>query len=252
MTPFYQDDFATLYHGDFREVFAALGVSADAAIADPPYGETSLEWDSWPGGWPAAIASHIRPAGGMWCFGSLRMFMENASDFAPWRMSQDIVWEKHNGSSFHADRFKRVHELAAFFYRGAWSDVFKAPQYTNDATKRTVRRKHRPPHTGHIAASSYVSQDGGPRLMTSVVYARSCHGYAQNETQKPLEIIRPLIRYACPPGGLVAVPFAGAGSDMVAAKEMGVRSIGCEVRLDQCDAAAGRLRQGVLFVEGSA
>ncbi|MCO4245795.1 site-specific DNA-methyltransferase, partial [Acidovorax facilis] len=58
----------------------------------------------------------------MWCFGSTRMFMERAADFEGWHLSQDIVWEKHNGSNAFADRFRRIHELALHFYRGNWRD----------------------------------------------------------------------------------------------------------------------------------
>jgi len=78
------------------------------------------------------------------------------------RYSQDVVWEKHNGSSFHADRFKRVHEHAVQFYRigTPWAEIYNDVQKTSDATARTVRRKKRPPHTGHIEASSYESVDG--------------------------------------------------------------------------------------------
>ena len=49
----------------------------------------------------------------------MRFFMASVEQFrvAKWRYAQDIVWEKHNGSGFHADRFKRVHEHAVQFYR---------------------------------------------------------------------------------------------------------------------------------------
>jgi site-specific DNA-methyltransferase (adenine-specific) len=36
------------------------------------------------------------------------------------KYSQDVVWEKQNGTGFHNDRFRRVHEHAVMFYRGAW------------------------------------------------------------------------------------------------------------------------------------
>lgn len=247
MTPVFVDASVALYCADFRDVLALLPEGGpDLVMADPPYQQTSLEWDRWPDGWPAEI-----PGRSMWCFGSLRMFMERAPEFEAggWRMSQDVVWEKHNGSSFHADRFRRVHEQAVHFYRGAWSDIYKDVPRTMDATARTVRRKTRPAHMGRIDAGSYESHDGGPRLMRSVIFERSMHGRAVNETQKPECLVAPLVRYACPPGGLVYSPFAGSGTDLAVARAVGRVGIGSDLRAEQCKKAAERLSQGVLGME---
>ncbi len=241
MTPYYEQDGITIYHGDCRDGLPLReSRSFDLVMADPPYGQTSLSWDKWPTGWLQQVS---RWSASLWCFGSLRMFLDRRPEFVEsgWALSQDIIWEKHNGSSFHADRFRRVHEQAAHFYRGAWEDVYKWPQMTNDATARTVRRKGRPKHMGQIEASSYASVDGGPRLMTSVIYSRSMHGSAENETQKPQAVVAPLIEYACKPHGLILVPFVGSGTDLEIAKLTGRGAVGFEVREDQCEKAALRL-----------
>lgn len=222
-----------LFQGDCLEILPTLPDGCvDLVLTDPPYGDTSLSWDKRVGEWPREALRLLRPGGSMWVFGSLRYFATSfAGDvFGGWKIAQDIVWEKHNGSSFHADRFKRVHEIAVQFYPAGskWRDTFKQPQYTATATKRTVRRKKRPPHTGHIEAASYVSEDGGPRLMRSVIYARSCHGYAQHPTQKPEEVVLPLLNFACRPGGTVLDMFMGSGTTGVAAINTGRDFIGIE------------------------
>lgn len=244
MTPYYADEAVTIYHGDFR---ALADVRADLVLADPPYGQTSLAWDTWPTGWPEAVGG-----GSMWVFGTLRSFMDHAAEFTTgrWRLSQDVVWEKQNGSGFMVDRFRRVHEQVAHFYRGDWGSVWRSPLYTADATAWTVRRKSRPPHTGHIEAVPYLSEDGGPRLMRSVLRVRNMHGTAENETQKPVGLLTPLIEYGCPPDGLVFDPFMGSGSTLVAAKAAGRRAVGIELREDQCEIAARRCSQGVLGLAG--
>ena len=245
--PYYQDDHCTIYHGDCREVLPEI--EADLIVTDPPYGDTSLEWDRASVEWLGMIA-----APQLWCFGSMRFWFSHKADFErDHKYAQEIVWEKHNGSSLHADRFKRVHEFAVHWYRAdlKWSDLYADVPVTNDATPRTVRRKRRPPHTGHIEASAYRSEDGGPRLMRSVQQVRSCHGYAQHPTQKPTGILRPIITASCPPGGVVLDPFMGSGSTLVAAKEAGRRAIGIEIDERYCEIAVQRLAQEILPMEAA-
>jgi site-specific DNA-methyltransferase (adenine-specific) len=250
MTPYFQDAEVTLYHGDCREVLPALDVIGDLALCDPPYGETSLGWDRRVDGWLKAIGGRLGSGASLWCFGSLRSFMATAPDFGAegWRFAQDVVWEKHNGSSSAADRFRRVHEQAAHFYRkdAPWSAVYKKVPTTPDPVKKTIRRKRRPPHWGDIGQGHYESTDGGPRLMRSVIQVRSCHGRALHPTEKPTGILTPLVECSCPPGGLVVVPFAGVGSELEAARLMGRRAIGVELDERYCELAARRLEQGVL------
>jgi site-specific DNA-methyltransferase (adenine-specific) len=249
MEPYYQDDLVTLFHGNFRDNISAM-LGADLILTDPPYGDTSLKWDRWPGGWAQEVLP-LAPA--MWMFGSMRMFLDFGSQIMPsWTFSQDIVWEKHNGSGFLNDRFRRVHEHALMFYQGAWESIYKSPQHTYDAVAKTVRRKSRPAHMGNIEAGSYTSVDGGPRLMTSVLQVRSEHGRAIHPTQKPLGILRPLIEYSCPPGGLVIDPFGGSGSTALIARMTGRRCVTFEVDEQYAEAAALRLSQQTFDLEGIA
>jgi len=237
----------TLYLGDCRDLLPALGVTADCIVADPPYGETSLTWDRWPVGWLMEAKFVTRS---LWCFGSLRMYLETAPEFSAceWRLSQDIIWEKHNGSGFHTDRFRRVHEQPAHWYQGAWSDIYHETPTTLDAVrKQVVRHKARPPHMGDIGRSAYRSEDGGPRLMRSIITVPSMHGRAIHPTEKPVGILEPLIAYACPPGGLVVDPFAGSGSTLDAARCTGRRAIGVELHEPYAEAAVRRLSQASLF-----
>ncbi len=245
MTPYYSEGGIDIYLGDCRDVLPRLDRQVSAVITDPPYGETSLAWDKRVSGWMPACAVITNS---LWCFGSLRLFLdlERSEETNGWKHAQEIVWEKQNGSGLNADRFKRVHELAVQFYRGEWADVFKAPVMTLDATARTVHRKEKPAHQGAIGAKTFTAIDGGPRLMTSVIFARNCHGYAEHPTQKPLDILNPLLSYSVPIAGSVCDPFAGSGSTLIAARMMGLSAIGIEINEAYCEIAAKRLGQGVM------
>jgi site-specific DNA-methyltransferase (adenine-specific) len=225
--PYYADDLVTLYLGDCREVLPALGVKADCVVADPPYGETSLAWDRWPHGWVEVSA---QVAQSMWCFGSLRMFLRHSGEFAAWKFSQDVVWTKPRARGLVTDRFARAHELVAFWYRGDWSGVYRCTQ-TTPYYGKPVHRPHAPDRGGGVYGTmdKTTYQDDGTRLMTTVL-----EGVAGDPrrvlhpTQKPAEVLTPLIAYACPPGGLVVDPFAGSGSTLDAARATGRHAIGVE------------------------
>jgi site-specific DNA-methyltransferase (adenine-specific) len=209
------------------EVSQFKDCSFDCIMVDPPYGETSLKWDRWVDGWPSMVRRLLKPTGSMWVFGSMRMFLEHVGEFSDYRFSHEIVWEKHNGSGFFKDRFRRVHEHACHFYcsDAKWAEVYKLPQMTNDARARVVRKKGRPAQwIGATGETTYRSEDGGPRLMRSVIYSRSEHGSALHPTQKPISIVEPLLLYACPRGGNVLDCFAGSGTTGLVARRNGINA----------------------------
>jgi site-specific DNA-methyltransferase (adenine-specific) len=231
--------------GDCREVLAQFpDASFDCILTDPPYGETSLQWDRWVAGWPSMARRVLKPTGSMWCFGSQRMFWDHRSEFDGWRLAQDVIWEKHNGSGFAKDRFKRVHECALQFYLpGApWDGVYKAPQYTLDAEAKRVTRRAQPAHTGKIGGDAlFVSEPGGRRMTRSVIYARSEHGRAEHPTQKPIAIVEPLLLFSCPPGGRVLDLFAGSGTTGICAARHGMDAVLIEGRTEYADVIRSRL-----------
>jgi DNA methylase len=66
---------------------------------------------------------------------------------------------------------------------------------------------------------------------------------------KPLAWIRWLVEMASEPGDLIADPFMGSGTTLVAAVSAGRRAIGVEIEERYCEIAARRLNQGVLDLE---
>ena len=65
----------------------------------------------------------------------------------------------------------------------------------------------------------------------------------------PLELLRRVVKISGERGGLLVDPFAGAGTSLVAAREMGMEFIACDREEECCDAMVERLN-GVGSVEG--
>lgn len=237
MSLYYSDEFVSLYHGDCRQLLPSI--AADVVVTDPPYGETSLVWDTWPDGWPSLV-----PTQQLWCFGSMRMFLCRRDDFTGWKLAQDVVWEKHNGSGMHSDRFRRVHEHAVHWYRGEWGEL--PLTLAREATGRRAQTIVRGPVAHAGGRDSHAGATGDGRIPRSVIRVSSMHGKATHPTEKPTGILEPLISYSCPHGGTVLDPFAGSGSTLDAARRLGRKAIGIEVEEKYCEIAASRLAQDVL------
>jgi site-specific DNA-methyltransferase (adenine-specific) len=256
MRLFYEAPGVRLYLGDCREASSVLGGQLfSLTLADPPYEQTKLAWDRWPEGWLHAAQGWRAENGSLWCWGTLRLFMQRAAEFTAsgWRLAQDTIWEKHNGSQPGGDRFLRVHEQAAHLYPVAsrWSDIYREPQEVpappEHAHKRgrVVHRKQNPAHTGHREPSTYV--DTGMRAQRSVWHVRSMHRQGGGSaTPKPSGVLEPIIRYSCPPGGWVLVPFVGGGAEVEAALRLSRNVVGFDVNEAELSKAVKRLSQGIM------
>lgn len=92
---------------------------------------------------------------------------------------------------------------------------------------------------------AYVLAKGRPPLPTQPVSDVSSGwvytGNKLHPTQKPVEVLEPLVRTYCPAGGLVLDPFCGSGSMLVAALYAARRCIGIELDAAHAVSASNRL-----------
>lgn len=211
MSLFYEDEFVELHHGDCRAVRG--WTRADVLVTDPPYG---IAW---------SIGNHPKR-------GSVA----------------------HAGIANDADTACRDAALALWGDKpaavfGTWAE--QVP----DARQTLVWRK--PPDSGVIGSTTGYRRDTElifllgawpkrPASLSSVFITDAGMGSYLNghPHAKPTGLLEPLIEGA---EGVVADPFAGSGSTLVAAKAMGRRCIGVELEERYCEIAARRLAQDTLF-----
>lgn len=88
----------------------------------------------------------------------------------------------------------------------------------------------------------------GPRT-SSILRYPIVPGGRDHPTQKPVSLMVDLLQ-KCPPG-VVLDPFAGSGTTLRAAKDIGRRAIGIELDEGYCDTAARRFAQECLDLEAA-
>lgn len=219
--PYYADNLVRLFHGDCREITEWL--AADVLVTDPPYGiaYTGGGSRSWNG----------------------RRTSRNAEVKT---IGQD------------RDTATRDEALAAWGDRpalvfGSWKAI------RPHATKQRLiwYKRNTNPALGGTPWSSadeeiYVLGEGflGQRTLNVITTdeARSSSGALSvkvgHPTPKPVGLMERLI-VKCPLG-VIADPFAGSGSTLVAAKLVGRPAIGVEIEERYCELAARRLSQDAL------
>lgn len=75
-----------------------------------------------------------------------------------------------------------------------------------------------------------------PNKKTKDEFGKNIH-----DTEKPVDLMKILIENSTNPGEIVFEPFAGSGSTLVAAKELGRDFIGCEIDPDYHKTCTGRV-----------
>ena len=214
--PYYQDEHVTLWHGDCLTETAWL--SADVLVSDVPYG---IDYRS--NQRRQTLARSI--AGDKDTVARDTVLQEwgtrPALIFGTWRIErpagtrQVLIWDTKGALGMGAMDlpWKPAHQEIYVLGRGF-----------------TGRR------TSDVLTVAPVQSLG---------YNGRLHPH-----QKPVELMQALID-KCPPG-IIADPFAGSGSTLVAAKALGRKAVGVELDERYCEVIAKRLAQGVLdFGEAS-
>jgi DNA modification methylase len=217
--PYYSDDLVTLYHGDCREVTDWL--EADVLVTDPPYG---MAYASRTGATIANDATLAARDAALAAWGARPALM-----FATWKVErpattrQVLIWDKSEGNGTGAllwSPWGMSHEEV--YVLGEWPPVAPGGRWREGG--KPARE------AGVLRVANYNTQ----------ALDRPDH-----PTPKPVGLMERLIA-KCPPG-TIADPFAGSGSTLVAAKNLGRRAIGVELDERYCEIAAKRLAQDTLF-----
>lgn len=235
MKPYFENQQVTLYYGDSFEVMSGLeDESIDCVITDPPYTETMHKNARKNDSKMEQVVEGL----------SFEAFTEDKQRLAfielgrltkSWVVST-LAFE--HSAAFYADPptgldVKRI---------GVWVKNNPMPQISGD----------RPAHGWESIA--YLHKQG----RKSVWNGGGNHGnYVSNlarptghPTPKPLSMISSFVERFTNAGDLILDPFAGGGTTLFAARNLGRRAIGVEIDEKYCELIANRLSQEAFDFEG--
>ena len=229
-------------HGDgIDAMLVAPAASAALVLTDPPWGATRAKWDrplEWEAWW-SAIDRVLVPEGVLAVFANLRLALDLVP-LARRRFAYDLVWRK-NRKTGHLNASKapmRQHELILVFGDQA-SEAYHPQRTGGHAPMHAATRRSKSELYGRETVTTTKKGDT-TRLDGSVLDFDSVSNDSPiriHSNQKPIALLRWLVRAYSKPGDLVLDPTCGSGAVIHAARAEGRSAIGYEADSDAADRA---------------
>lgn len=253
-----------ILHGDTLIILPTLeSDSAQIIIADPPYnigkdfGNNSdkqplHDYLLWCDQWIKECLRILKPNGTMFIYG----FSENLAlilSRVPYNINRRwIIWHYTNKNVPSLNFWQRSHESIIVlwktdkvFHRDDIREAYTEGFLNGAAGKERKATKGR--FSKGDKKTTYTAHEGGALPRDVIKVPALAGGAGKNErvdhpTQKPLALCDKLIRSCKQEDGYVLVPFAGSGSECVAAKKNGLPFIGIELNADYIEIINNRLK----------
>jgi hypothetical protein len=223
--PYYQDDKVILYLGDCREVGEWL--AADVLVTDPPYG---VRFEARRGDPLNRKPQQV-----------IKDAVAGDEDTSA-RDAALSLWGKRPAlvfGSWRAPRPAGARHRLIWHKAHAYPGPSRAPWYSADEEIYVLGGGFiGPPHRSVYETTELRQGSTGLAALVG------------HPTPKPLSLMEQLV-IKCPPG-VLADPFAGSGSTLVAARNLGREAIGVELEERYCELIAKRLAQDCLDLGDSA
>jgi site-specific DNA-methyltransferase (adenine-specific) len=225
MTPYYQDDHCTIYHGDAREIVGLC--VADALVTDPPYGvglKTKLARNHGRGG-----ASPSRQASVTYA-DEPDVVRELITSVIPAALAVTKRGLVFTGTRMMFD-YPRPDGFGAVY-----SPAAPSPSPWGFQTAQPIL---------YYGSDPYLANRLGNRPNGFIHPGADAESF-DHPCPKPLRWMTWAVNRITMPGESVLDPFMGSGTTLRAAKDLNRKAIGIEIEERYCEIAAKRLAQEVL------
>ena len=268
MTPYFEQDGVTLYHGDnvatMRE--AMPDASIDLVVTSPPYDNLRTygghTWDFE--GLAAELWRTIKPGGVVvWIVNDATVDgSETGTSFRQalhfkeigFRLHDTMIWERISPFP-ESNRYQPSFEFMFILAKGAPNtfNAIKDRPTQSPGTVKLSRMERQPGGEIRRPQRRFVTSELAARTNIWRVVSSGCESNEHRDLvlQHPATFSESLARDHIlswsNEGGTVLDPFSGSGTTLKMARLMGRKGIGIEIHQDYCDIAAERLRQRLLF-----
>lgn len=254
--------------GDALQVLPTLDHdSAQIIIADPPYNigkdfgndsdkQPMEEYLLWCERWIMECLRILKPNGTMFIYGFSEILALILSK-VPYSVNRRwIVWHYTNKNVPSLHFWQRSHESILILWKS--DKVFHRDDVREAYTEGFLNGaagKERKATKGRFSKgdkqTTYTAHEGGalPRDVIKIPALAGGAGMKErvnHPTQKPLALCEKLIMSCKQPDGYVLVPFAGSGSECVAAKKIGLSFVGIELNEEYVKLIHERLSEKLL------
>ena len=235
--------------------------SVDIIICDPPYNigkdfgndsdkQKMEDYLKWCDEWISECIRILKPTGTLYIYGFseiLAFIRVRININVRW-----IVWHYTNKVVPSSHFLQRTHESILCCYKGKPvfnRDAVREP-YTDTFLKNSVgkvRKATKGRFSNGEKETSYTSHENGALPRDVIKISALAGGAGKKErvnhpTQKPLELCIKLIKASkTDDNTMLVVPFAGSGSECVAAKKENINFIGFEINPDYVEVCNQRL-----------
>ena len=246
----------TILQGDCIALMRGLPEAcAHLVIADPPYNlgkdfgdwketEQASRWLPWSKQWIDEAVRILAPGGSIFIYGIHRhlCWLQCYLYEAGLTYRRQIIWHYENGFAGYTKSLAAHYEPILWFSKGDGYTYhpIREPYKSTERLKHKITkngREWKPNPDGRLAGDVWRFPTlAGRRFRDEKV---------DHPTQKPLSISHRIIRHFSSPGDLVVVPFAGSGTECVAAKLDGRRFIGIELNPEYVALGLRRIQEAV-------
>jgi site-specific DNA-methyltransferase (adenine-specific) len=210
-----------------------------------------LEYQNWVEQWGKELYRIMKPGGYAFIFNSSRtvahiqVAMENEGFYA-----RDIfVWIRNSGIPKGLNASLKLEKMGDPNYKD-WEQWHSAPRTNWEAisvVQKPLQNNYIETLQNYNVGLLKTKNDIDDSFLSNIFenYKRDKKDdFNKHITVKPLSLIKKLIEISIPPyqDNIVIDPFMGSGTTAIAAKELGINYIGCEISNEYLDIAEQRLR----------